>query len=239
MEKIMFFGFNPLNYIVSTHSVDFKSIIPLLENQDFCIVSAYDKNDKIIKLNNDEWIKKNHSIYINELVEIDEELKIYHIYILLDNNGFISFDVGQLKFKFSDNFCITKNKSVELLKQYGIYSAEECWNIVCQHSVSMPVYFLIGLNENEFNITYPKMINEAYRVDNFHNEDYSRERYIIRDENEKIKEIGFILNNQKIGECNFYNSQGLKYLTENWIHNSKGKAILYSSIKFNTLNNEI
>lgn len=83
------------------------------------------------------------------------------------------------------------------------------------------------------------LINEAYRVDNFHNEDYSRERYIIRDENEKIKEIGFILNNQKIGECNFYNSQGLKYLTENWIHNSKGKAILYSSIKFNTLNNEI
>ena len=63
----------------------------------------------------------------------------------------------------------------------------------------MPVYFLIGLNENEFNITYPKMINEAYRVDDFHNEDYSRERYIIRDENEKIKEIGFILNNQKIG----------------------------------------
>ena len=54
----MFFGFNPLNYIVSTHSVDFKSIIPLLENQDFYIVSAYDKNDKVIKLNNDEWIKK-------------------------------------------------------------------------------------------------------------------------------------------------------------------------------------
>ena len=70
----MFFGFNPLNYIVSTHSVDFKSIIPLLENQDFCIVSAYDKNDKIINLNNDEWIKKNHSIYINELAEIDEKI---------------------------------------------------------------------------------------------------------------------------------------------------------------------
>ena len=140
----MFFKYDAIQNVITTNSVDFKAItIPFLENEDFCIVSICDKNGKEIEDYNKDWILKEHSIYIQDLIDLDEEIKIYHIHILL-KTVVLYLDVGQLSVKLSDNYNLSQIKSIELLKSYGVYCANETWEICRnQSSVSMPVYFLI------------------------------------------------------------------------------------------------
>ena len=233
MEKIMFFNYNTEQNVISTHSVDFKLVIPFLEHQDFCIVSVCDRDGKEIKDHTTDWIRKEHSIYISDLVDLDEEIKIHHIHILLNNSGFISLDVGQLRVKLSDNYNLSKTKSIELLKSHGIYCADKCWELVRHHSVSMPVYYLIGVSPKEYKKTSLKMIKEAYRVDLFHKDSDTRKRYIIEWPNGIIKETGFEENYQKIGECDYFNENGMKYKTEYWMLDSGGQSFIYSSITYN------
>lgn len=231
----MFFQFNAIQNVIVTNSVDFKAIIPFLENQDFCIVSICDKNGKDIEEYNNDWILKEHSIYIQELIDLDEEIKIYHIHILLKNSGFICFDVGQLSVKLSDNYILSKLKSIDLLKSYGVYCASETWDICRNHSISMPVYFLIGVNPKEFRNTSLKMIREGYKVEAFHKDNDSKKRYIIEWDNGTIKEAGFEQNKQKIGECKYFNEDGTNYKTEYWMLDSSKNSFIYSTIT----NNEI
>ncbi len=235
MEKIMFFKYNSIENVITTHSVDFKSIIPFLENQDFCVVSICDKDGKEIEDYNSEWVRKEHGVYIQDLVDIDEDIKIYHIHILIENSGFICFDVGQLSVKLSDNYNLSKLKSIELLKSFGVYCAKETWELCRHHNVSMPVYFLIGTNSKEFEKTSLKMIKEAYRVDAFHKDNDSKKRYIIEWPNGKIKEVGFEQDNQKIGECKYFNENGINYKTEYWMLDASNNSFIYSTITHNKI----
>lgn len=227
----MFFKYDVIQNIIVTNSVDFKSIIPFLENQNFCVVSICDKNGKDIEDYNSEWIVKEHSIYIHDLIDLDEEIKIHHINILLENSGFIYFDVGQLSVKLSDNYNLSRLKSIELLKSYGVYSASETWEICKNHSIPMPVYFLIGVNPQEFQKTSLRMIKEAYEVEAFHKDNDSKKRYIIEWPNGTIKEVGFEQNNQKIGECKYFNENGINYKTEYWMLDASNNSFIYSTIK--------
>ena len=231
----MFFKYNPIQNVISTHSVDFKAIIPFLENQDFCIVSICDKNGKDIEDYNSDWILKEHGVYIQDLIEIDEEIKIHHINILLKNSGFICFDVGQLSVKLSDNYNLSQLKSIELLKSYGVYCASETWEICKNHGIPMPVYFIIGLNPKEFEKTSLKMIIEAYKVEAFHKDNDSKKRYIIEWPNGTIKEVGFEQNNQKIGECKYFNENGINYKTEYWMLDASNNSFIYSTITNNNI----
>jgi hypothetical protein len=232
MEKIMFYNYNAEQNIISTHSIDFKLVIPFLEHQDFCIVSVCDRDGEEIKDHTKGWIRNNHSIYIKDLVDLDEEIKIHHIHILLNNSGFISFDVGQLRVKLSNNYNLSKTKSIELLKSNGIYCADKCWEIVRNHNVSMPVYFLIGVNPSEYNSISLKMIKKAYRIDCFHKHSDTQKRYVIEWPNGIIKETGFEENNQKIGDCDYFNENGMKHKTESWMLDSEGQSFIYSSINY-------
>lgn len=240
----MFFKYNSIQNVISTHSVDFKSIIPFLENQDFCIVSICDNNGKEIENYNSDWILTEHAVYIQDLIDLDEEIKIHHIHILLENSGFICFDVGQLSVKLSDNYNLSKLKSIELLKFYGVYCASETWEICRNHSASMPVYFLIGVNLKEFKKTSLKMIVEGYRVEALHQElekyaspgnNDSKKRYITEWPNGTIKEVGFEQNKQKIGECKYFNENGINYKTEYWMLDALNNSFIYSTITNNEM----
>ena len=226
----MFFKYDAIQNVIVTNSVDFKAIIPFLENQDFCIVELFDKNGKKIEDYNDNWVLKEHSIYIQDLIDLDEENKIYHIHILLKNSGFIYFDVGQLSVKLSDNYNLSQLKSIQLLKSYGIYCASETWEICRNHSISMPIYFLIGLSPEEFEKTSLNMILEAYRLEVFHKDNDSKKRYIVEWPNGTIKEVGFEQNKQKIGECKYFNENGINFKTEYWMLDASNNSFIYSTI---------
>ena len=47
-----------------------------------------------------------------------------------------------------------------------------------------------------------------------------------------IKETGFEENNQKIGDCDYFNENGMKHKTESWMLDSEGQSFIYSSINY-------
>ena len=139
MESLIFFKYDKSLQLIRTHSVDSMAILPFLEGRDFKVNSAHSLEDGVTAEKYDfekGWITKDHYIYITALKELDDELKngLAFMEIELENNGYISYSVGQLAIKI-DNVEELKSLSIQLLKNYGFYAAEELWKVLVNHQI--------------------------------------------------------------------------------------------------------
>ena len=60
----------------------------------------------------------------------------------------LHFSHGQLNVKMSDSKLL-KKCTIKLLEQYGYFAAERIWDCVSKQDCSMPIYYLLGMEEKD------------------------------------------------------------------------------------------
>lgn len=230
MESLIFFKYDKSLQSIRTHSVDSMAILPFLEGRDFKVNSAHSLEDGVTAEKYDfekGWITKDHYIYITALKELDDELKngLAFMEIELENNGYISYSVGQLAIKI-DNVEELKSLSIQLLKNYGFYAAEELWKVLVNHQIDIPVYFVLGMRKDDFILTKNQMIEEAYSIDSKFSAFEGKIRFISLWPNQSIKEVGFEENGQLIDEWSCFCPNGELKASSFWIYDKENISFM-------------
>jgi hypothetical protein len=153
MEHLAWIGINSEKNIINLHSVDAMSILQFIRGRDFQITEIWSgegKNEKNLLKENEErvWIRNKHYLEISALIEEDESESIYGLNINLDNGDVLHFSHGQLNVKMSDSKLL-KKCTIKLLEQYGYFAAERIWDCVSKQDCSMPIYYLLGMEEKD------------------------------------------------------------------------------------------
>ena len=94
---------------------------------------------------------------LTRLIEGDEYESIYVLNINLDNGDVLNFSYGQLNVKISDSKLL-KKCTIKLLEQYGYFAAERIWDCVSKQDCSMPIYYLVGMEEKDLGNNLEEMI---------------------------------------------------------------------------------
>ena len=169
MEHLMWLGVNAEDNLIGCHSVDAMSILPFLRGRDFQIVEMWGSKDQNLLREGEQrfWTRKNHYIEISSLIEDDDFEQISSIIINFDNGDGLNFCHGQLSVKLSDNKSL-KKCTVRLLEQYGYFAADKIWEFVSKQDYDMPIYYVLGMEENDLNDSLKRMRDEGIRVEEFH-----------------------------------------------------------------------
>lgn len=232
MESIIFFKYDSALQLIRTHSVDSMAILPFLEGRDFKITSVHSLEDGVTAEKCDfeqEWITRDHFIYINALKELDDELKngLAFIEIELENKGYISYSLGQLELRM-EHYEVLRSLSIQLLKFYGFYAAEELWKELVNHQIEIPIYFVLGMSEKDFLTTKNRMLEEAYSVDSTFTAIEGKLRFVSFWPNQSIKEVGFEENGQLIDEWNCFCPNGELKVSSTWMYDEEDVSFMYA-----------
>lgn len=170
MEHLAWRTINSDENIINLHSVDAMSILQFIRGRDFQVSEMWGgegQNEKnLLKENEDRvWIRNKHYIEISALIEEDDTESICLLNINLDNGDVLDFTYGQLNVKISDSKLL-KRCTIKLLEQYGYFTAERIWNFVSKQDCSMPIYYLLGMEEKDLCDSLEKMkdYGKEYKV---------------------------------------------------------------------------
>ena len=168
MEHLMWFGINSEQNMIRCSSVDAMSLLIYIRGRDFQIEELFGYKDSLEKKllwdNEDRfWVKKNHYIEISNLIEQDDCERISSININFENGDGLTFSYGQLSVKLSDKNSL-KKCTIRLLEQYGYFAAEKIWNFVCDQKFEMPIYYVLGMEEEDIGDMFDKMKKHGKEV---------------------------------------------------------------------------
>ena len=149
------------------------TVLPYLEGRDFKMISVSKINGRDeTKVEFEKgWIRKDHHIYLNWLMEVDDSNNpIGYLNIELDNGGQISFIVGQLVVSLPGDFEELKAITIRLLRMYGFFAAEKIWDVAAQTPYSLPIYYATGMLDSDFEKVKTRMVEKGERLEKMHNE---------------------------------------------------------------------
>ena len=169
MENLRWLNINQKENLVSFHSVDTMSVLPFLRGRDFKIVELYPLKDNVKKnllRKNEEkfWVRKNHYLEINSLIEDDQLEQISIIEMNFDCGGGLTFNLGKLTVRLNDRNSLRKI-SIKILEQYGYFSAAEIWNFVSKQNCDMPIHHVLGMEQKDINDSFISMLKQGKMVD--------------------------------------------------------------------------
>ena len=161
MEHLMRLGIDSEKNTINLHSVDTMSILPFIRNRDFqieelSIEKDNIKNNLLRENKNQSLVRKDHYIEISSLIKQDNLENIDSLVINFQNGDGLSFCHGQLSVKLSDTNAL-KKCTIRLLEQYGYFAAEKIWDFVRKQDFDMPIYYVLGMEEEDIGDRFNEM----------------------------------------------------------------------------------
>ena len=146
----MFFGVKDCTAYM--HSVDATCVLPFLRGRDFKIdeMTGMKDGEEVNLLWEGEeplWVRNNHEVEINGILEEDDMNSIHNLLIDFDNGDFIKYSYGKFVVRCSDMVRL-KTICIKLLEQYSYFAAERIWAFVIEQNEQMPIYFVQCVEES-------------------------------------------------------------------------------------------
>tara|TARA_B110000444_G_scaffold210293_1_gene205583 strand:- start:487 stop:1005 length:519 start_codon:yes stop_codon:yes gene_type:complete len=166
----MIFSFNKKKNTVNLDEVNIYSVLSYLRERDFMIVEMRDLKNKLIYKddgkdfinNNVSWVKDNHGIEINSIINlIKSKYGISFLHIKFYNNDFIIFSNNILKVCISNKQKL-RQISTDVLKFHGLFVSKLIWNISEITGLSLVVDSLLGYDYHEIEDELINLMNISY-----------------------------------------------------------------------------
>jgi len=146
----MFFGVKDCTAYM--HSVDATCALPFLRGRDFKIdeMTGMKDGEEVNLLWEGEeplWVRNNHEVEINGILEEDDMNSINNLLIDFDNGDFINYSYGVFAVRCTD-MARLKTICIKLLEQYSYFAAESIWTFVIEQTEQMPIYFVQCVEES-------------------------------------------------------------------------------------------
>jgi hypothetical protein len=169
MESLDWLQINKKEKWVAFRSIDALAILPALRNRDFRILEMLgmeDEKEQSLLWENEErlWVRQNHYLDIEWIIEENDYHPINYIEIELENNDFIRFSYGELFIKLS-SITILKEITLKILESYGYFAANTIWNHVYNQDKDMPIYFVRAREDRDITDEITRLTIEAHKVD--------------------------------------------------------------------------
>lgn len=158
MERLTTFSRSIKGNSVYFSSLDPESIIQFLRGRDYCIeeMEAFEELQDgswnyyklILPDEEPEWIRSNHAINLDHLMESFEKHKVYFMRIKLSNDGFINQDYGEFIIKMGHGEDL-KTPTLKVLEMYGIFAGEKIWELAGNHFAFLAVSWFLGYENEE------------------------------------------------------------------------------------------